>query len=165
MGRLPELVANGQVDVGFVRLPLALPDELGVYVLQRNRFCVALPANHRLAGATSPISPQALAEESFVVPEQELGTREVGRQGGFSPRISAAPGSLVAVLTEVSMRTGIAVVPDVLVSTVLLPDVVFKPLAGEAIMSDLAAVFRRNERAPAVRNLIRQLAPAALPGS
>ena len=163
MGRLPDLVAGGQVDIGFVRLPIALPDELGVHVLQRNRFCVALPADHRLAAAASPILPQQLAEESFVVPEQELGTREVGRRGGFSPRIVATPGNLVAVLAEVSMRTGVAVVPDVLVTTVLLPDVVFKPLAGDAITSDLAAVFRRNERAPAVKSMIRQLAQAALP--
>ncbi|MGO4474994.1 LysR substrate-binding domain-containing protein [Massilia sp. 2TAF26] len=163
MGRLPDLVAGGQVDIGFVRLPIALPDELGVHVLQRNRFCVALPADHRLAAAVSPILPQQLADESFVVPEQELGTREVGRRGGFSPRIVATPGSLVAVLAKVSMRTGVAVVPDVLVTTVLLPDVVFKPLAGDAITSDLAAVFRRNERAPAVKNMIRQLAQAALP--
>jgi DNA-binding transcriptional LysR family regulator len=161
MGLLPGLVADGQVDVGFLRLPMALPDGLSAHLLQRDRFCLALPDDHGLAGAASPIEPGALAEESFVVPEQELGTHELGRRGGFTPRIVATPGNLLAVLTEVSMRVGIAAVPEVVSSTVLLPGVVFKPLAGEPITSELAAVFRRDERSPVVKNLIRQLAAAA----
>lgn len=161
MGMLPGLVADGQVDIGFLRLPMALPDGLCAQLLQRDRFCLALPDDHRLAGASSPIDPGALAQDGFVVPEQELGTQELGRRGRFTPHVVATPGNLLAVLTEVSMRVGIAVVPDVVSATVLLPGVVFKPLAGEPITSELAAVFRRNERSPVVRNLIRQLASAS----
>ncbi|MFS2217129.1 LysR substrate-binding domain-containing protein [Telluria sp. Tellsp104] len=161
MGRLPGLVAEGHVDIGFVRLPMALPDELRVHVLQRNRFCIALPASHRLAGAAA-VDAQALGDDDFVVPEQDLGTREVGRRGRFEPRIVSAPGNLLTVLTEVSLRKGVAVVPDVVATTLALPDVVYKPLAGEPVTSELAAIFRRSEGAPAVRNLIRQLV-AALP--
>jgi DNA-binding transcriptional LysR family regulator len=160
MGRLPGLVADGQVDIGFLRLPMELPDGLSTQLLQRDRFCLALPDDHGLAGATSPIDPGELAQDRFIVPEQALGTLEVGRRGGFAPHIGHRPGNLLAVLTEVSMRAGIAVVPEVVSSTVLLPGVVFKPLAGDPITSELAAVFRRDERSPVVRNLIRQLAPA-----
>jgi DNA-binding transcriptional LysR family regulator len=156
MGRLPGLVAEGQVDVGFVRLPMALPDELRVHVVQRTRFCVALPASHRLAGA-AVIDAGALADDDFIVPEQDLGTREVGRRGRFVPRIVSVPGNLLTVLTEVSLWMGVAVVPDVVASTLVLPDVVYKPLAGEPVTSELAAIFRRNEGAPAAQNLIRQL--------
>lgn len=156
MGRLPGLVAEGHVDLGFVRLPMALPDELRVHVLQRNRFCIALPASHRLAGAAA-VDAQGLEDDDFVVPEQDLGTREVGRRGRFVPRIVSAPGNLLTVLTEVSLRKGVAVVPDVVATTLALPDVVYKPLAGDPVTSELAAVFRRSEGAPAVKNLIRQL--------
>ncbi|MFS2019568.1 LysR family substrate-binding domain-containing protein, partial [Massilia sp. CT11-108] len=156
MGRLPGLVAEGHVDIGFVRLPMALPDELRVHVLQRNRFCIALPASHRLAGAAA-VDAHALEDDDFVVPEQDLGTREVGRRGRFVPRIVSAPGNLLTVLTEVSLRKGVAVVPDVVATTLALPDVVYKPLAGDPVTSELAALFRRSEGAPAVKNLIRQL--------
>jgi DNA-binding transcriptional LysR family regulator len=156
MGRLPGLVAEGHVDIGFVRLPMALPDELRVHVLQRNRFCNALPASHRLAGAAA-VDAHALEDDDFVVPEQDLGTREVGRRGRFVPRIVSAPGNLLTVLTEVSLRKGVAVVPDVVATTLALPDVVYKPLAGDPVTSELAAIFRRSEGAPAVKNLIRQL--------
>jgi DNA-binding transcriptional LysR family regulator len=161
MGRLPGLVAEGHVDIGFVRLPMALPDELRVHVLQRNRFGIALPASPRLAGAAA-VDAQALDDDDFVVPEQDLGTREVGRRGRFEPRIVSAPGNLLTVLTEVSLRKGVAVVPDVVATTLVLPDVVYKPLAGDPVTSELAAIFRRSEGAPAVKNLIRQLV-AALP--
>jgi DNA-binding transcriptional LysR family regulator len=156
MQRLPGLVAEGHVDVGFVRLPMALPDELRMHVMQRHRFCVALPASHRLAGAAA-VEAKALADDDFVVPEQDLGTREVGRRGRFVPRIVSVPGNLLTVLTEVSLWMGVAVVPDVVASTLALPDLVYKPLAGEPVMSELAAIFRRSEGAPAVKNLIRQL--------
>ncbi len=162
MGRLPGLVAEGHVDVGFVRLPMALPDALRVHVVQRNRFCVALPASHRLAGAAA-VDAGALADDDFVVPEQDLGTREVGRRGGFVPRIVSVPGNLLTVLTEVSLWMGVAVVPDVVVSTLALPDVVYKPLAGAPVTSELAIIFRRNEGAPAARNLIRQLVSELAP--
>jgi DNA-binding transcriptional LysR family regulator len=160
MKRLPDLVAEGQVDIGFVRLPMALPEELSAHVLQRNRFCLALPASHRLAGSAR-VEAQQLEDDDFVVPEQDLGTREVGRRGGFIPRVSAVPGNLLAVLTEVSLWMGVAVVPDVVASTVVLPDVVYKPLAGEPVTSELAAIFRRNEASPTVKNLIRQLVSAS----
>jgi DNA-binding transcriptional LysR family regulator len=162
MGRLPGLVAEGQVDVGFVRLPMALPDELRVHVVQRNRFCVALPASHRLAAAAA-VDARELADDDFVVPEQDLGTREVGRRGRFVPRIASVPGNLLTVLTEVSLWMGVAVVPDVVAATLVLPDVVYKPLAGEPVTSELAAIFRRNEGAPTVKNLIRQLVSALSP--
>jgi DNA-binding transcriptional LysR family regulator len=127
-----------------------------VHVVQRNRFCVALPASHRLAGA-AVVDAGALADDDFIVPEQDLGTREVGRRGRFVPRIVSVPGNLLTVLTEVSLWMGVAVVPDVVASTLVLPDVVYKPLAGEPVTSELAAIFRRNEGAPAAQNLIRQL--------
>jgi DNA-binding transcriptional LysR family regulator len=156
MSRILDAALDGTIDIGFVRLPMDLPDGLGVHVLQRNRFCVALPATHPLAEGAD-IDPRQLAQEDFIVPEQGLGTREVGRRGGFGPRIAAAPGNLLAVLTGVSLWHGVAVVPDILAATVQLPDVVYRPLAGAPITSELAAVFRRNEGTPAVRNLIRQL--------
>ncbi len=162
MGRLPGMVAEGHVDIGFVRLPMALPDELRVHVVQRNRFCVALPASHRLAGAAA-VDASALADDDFVVPEQDLGTREVGRRGRFVPRVVSVPGNLLTVLTEVSLWMGVAVVPDVVASTLVLPDVVYKPLAGEPVTSELAAIFRRNEGAPAAKNLIRQLVAEVAP--
>lgn len=153
MDKLADAVEEGSVDVAFVRMPVALPSSLQAHVLLRDRFCVALPADHVLAQRKS-ISPAALKGEAFILPEQELGTREVCRRGDFTPRREMRPGTLLAVLAEVSVGAGIAVIPSILTRAVELPHVVYRPLAGAAIPSEVAAVFRKFEQAPAVRHMI-----------
>lgn len=156
MDALPGLVAEGQVDVGFVRLPMALPASLRTHVLLRDYFCLALPAGHPALGEGA-VAPGALAGDAFVVPEQGAGTYEVARRGGFTPRIVSAPGSLLAVLTQVSLGMGVAVVPSVVRAVVALPNVAFARLAGATIASEVAALFRASESGPMARNFIRQV--------
>ncbi|WP_050469083.1 LysR substrate-binding domain-containing protein [Herbaspirillum chlorophenolicum] len=167
MDRLSEALEEGRVDVAFVRMPLALAPSLQTHVLLRDRFCLALPADHALAQAEGKaVKARSLAGEAFILPEQELGTREVCRRGGFAPRSESRPGSLLAVLAEVSVGAGVAVVPGVLTQVVDLPNVVYRPLAGTAIGSEVVAVFRRFERSPAVKNMIaaiRKSVPLAVP--
>lgn len=148
---------DGQLDVAFVRTPVLLAPSLASHVVARDRFCVALPADHALARDGQPLRPRALAGESFVVPEQGLGLREVARRGRFDPHIVSVPGSLQSVLAQVALGAGIAVVPSVLVQVVQLPNVVYRPIAGAVIASEVGALFRRHERAPAVRHLIQQI--------
>jgi len=160
MGELPGLLMEGRVDVAFVRMPVELPPSLRAHVLARDAFCVALPAEHPLVAATGPIKARALSGEAFVVPEQDLGTREVARRGRFIPRTVSALGTLLAVVTQVSVGAGVAVVPNVLTRVVNVPNVVFKTLAGAPIMSEVAAVFRKFEHSPATKTLIAQITGA-----
>ncbi len=156
MGELPEQLEAGQLDLGFVRLPMALPRALRAHVLFEDVFCAALPGDHVLATARA-VRPRELAEADFITPEQMAGTHEVARRGGFAARIVASPGGLAAVLMQVSLGAGVAVVPSVLTSAVRIPNVVFRPLAGAPITSKVAAVFRTSEAAPAVQKLIAQI--------
>lgn len=155
MGELPGLVAQGQLDLGFVRLPLVLPPGLRAHVLFEDAFCVALPGDHGLV-ARHAVPPRDLADADFVAPEQVAGTHEVARRGGFTARIVASPGSLVAVLMQVSLGAGVAVVPSVLTATVRIPNVAFRPFAGAPITSQVATIFRSREGAPAAAKLIAQ---------
>ena len=106
--------------------------------------------------------PAALAQQAFIVPEQELGTLEVSRRGGFAAQVVSRPGSLVAVLTEVSLGVGCAIVPHSVMASVQLPGVVFRELATPQISSEIAVAFRRHEQAPAARAFIAQLRAVAL---
>lgn len=166
MDNLAQALEEGRVDIAFVRMPVQLSHALQSHVLLRDRFCLALPADHRLAARPGSIKARELAGEAFVLPEQELGTREVLRRASIEGARQSRPGSLLAVLAEVSLGAGVAVVPGVLTRTVDLPNVVYRPLAGAAIASEVAAVFRRFERAPAVKNMIaaiRQTVPTLVP--
>lgn len=92
------------------------------------------------------------------MPEQPVGAMEVGRRGGFIPRIRSQPGHLAAVLAEVSVGVGsVAIVPSVLQRTLVLPGMIYLPLAGPTIVSTIAVQYRRAETSPVVRRLIEQV--------
>ncbi|MCC7703024.1 LysR family transcriptional regulator [Janthinobacterium sp. GW460P] len=161
MDALPGLLDQGRVDLAFVRPPLHLPDGLDSVVLLRDRFVLAVQADSPLA-RQEIAGPAALAQQAFIVPEQELGTLEASRRGGFAAQVVSRPGSLVAVLTEVSLGVGCAIVPHSVMASVQLPGVVFRELEGPQISSEIAVAFRRHEQAPAARAFIAQLRAAAL---
>ena len=117
MDTLPGLLDQGRVDLAFVRPPLHLPDGLDSVVLLRDRFVLAVQADSPLA-LSDVAAPAALAQQAFIVPEQELGTLEVSRRGGFAAQVVSRPGSLVAVLTEVSLGVGCAIVPHSVMASV-----------------------------------------------
>ena len=157
MAQLPGLLYDNTIDVAFVRLPLLLDASVEAHVLLSDRYCLAVPAGHPLARERVAIHAQQLDNQAFIAPEQMEGTLEVGRRGGFVPRVVASPGSLFSVLVQVSLGAGIAVVPDMLERVMHLPDVVFLPIAGDVIESMSAVVFRRDETSPSVNNLMRQM--------
>jgi DNA-binding transcriptional LysR family regulator len=161
MDTLPGLLDQGRVDLAFVRPPLHLPDGLDSVVLLRDRFVLAVQADSPLA-RQQIAAAAALAQQAFIVPEQELGTLEVSRRGGFAAQVVSRPGSLVAVLTEVSLGVGCAIVPHSVMASVQLPGVVFRELAAPQISSEIAVAFRRHEQAPAARAFIAQLRAVAL---
>lgn len=184
METLPALLDQGRVDLAFVRPPLHCPEGIAMVVLLRDRFVLAVQADSPLArlpaaqtvkevkevNAVEAVEPlaavavqaAALAQQAFIVPEQEWGTVEVSRRGGFAAQVVSRPGSLVAVLTEVSLGVGCAIVPHSVMASVQLPGVLFRELAGPPIRSEIAAAFRRHEQAPAARAFIAQLRAAAL---
>ena len=178
METLPALLDQGRVDLAFVRPPLHCPEGIAMVVLLRDRFVLAVQADSPLARlpagqtveavkaveplAAAAVQAAALAQQAFIVPEQEWGTVEVSRRGGFAAQVVSRPGSLVAVLTEVSLGVGCAIVPHSVMASVRLPGVLFRELAGPPIRSEIAAAFRRHEQAPAARAFIAQLRAAAL---
>jgi DNA-binding transcriptional LysR family regulator len=157
MDNLPDLINGGQVDIGFVRFPIKLPDTLRKHTLFEDSFCVALPADHPQSILTTPLHPKDLATFRFIIPEQAAGTYEVARRGGFVPEIVAAPGSLLAVLAQVSLGLGIAIVPSVLTAAVHIPNVIFRRLRGNPLISEVGVVFRGEEHSPVVKKLIEQI--------
>jgi DNA-binding transcriptional LysR family regulator len=157
MDNLPDLINGGQVDIGFIRFPVKLPDTLCKHTLFEDIFCVALPADHPQSILTTPLHPKDLATFTFIIPEQPAGTYEVARRGGFVPEIVSAPGSLLAVLAQVSLGLGIAVVPSVLTAAMHIPNVIFRRLGSNPFISEVGAIFRGEEHSPVVKKLIEQI--------
>jgi DNA-binding transcriptional LysR family regulator len=154
MDEIPERLLNRQLDVAYVRPPMAYPEGLQATRVYRDEFVVALPQDSELAAKAS-IAPQQLRDALFAVPEQELGTLEVARRGRFTPRIGPRPGPLIAVLTSVALGNTVAIVPGTLCECVSLPGVVYRPLSGKPIASEIALLYRRHERSRAVSAFVK----------
>jgi len=155
MASLPQQLAQGRLDIGIVRAPIALPEGIEAIRLHSEGFVLALPQASALCRLPE-VAGHHLAQATFILPEQINGTLQLAAEAGFAPRLGPQPGSLVAVLALVSLGQGVAVVPQSLVGSVALPGVVYRPLKDCTAVSWLALIHRRFERAAAVRNYIEQ---------
>lgn len=154
MGDIPTRFVDGELDAAYVRPPMHFPEGLQSTRVHQDEFIVALPEDSALA-AHAAIAPQQLRNEQFAVPEQEFGTMEVGRRGRFPPRIGSRPGPLTAVLASVSLGDAVAVVPRALCDCVSLPGVVYRPLAGKPVSTEIVLLYRKHERSNVVRAFLR----------
>lgn len=157
MDEIPARLAGRQLDVAYVRPPMSWPEELQATRVHQDEFVVALPEDSPLA-AQKTIAPRQLRHAQFAVPEQESGTLEVARRGRFTPVSMVRPGPLIAVVASVSLGNAVetvAVVPGSLCACVTLPGVVYRPLAGKPIPSEIALLYRRHERSRAVRAFLQ----------
>ncbi|NPT55322.1 LysR family transcriptional regulator [Paraburkholderia elongata] len=154
MDRVPTMLVDGQLDVAYVRPPMSYPEGIHVVGLYRDEFVLAIPEDSLLADHPA-IAPHQLRDACFALPEQDFGTLEVARRGRFRPKLGPRPGPLAAVLACVSLGDMIAVVPRTLCDCVTLPGVIYRPLVGKPIVSEVALAFRRHERAHAVREFLK----------
>ncbi|WP_213766977.1 LysR family transcriptional regulator [Caballeronia sp. dw_19] len=154
MDRVVSMLSDEQIDVAYVRPPIQYLEGIQAVTVYRDTFTLALPTDAVLC-AFDAVAPAQLRGEHFVVPEQEFGTLEVARRGRFTPILGPRPGTLAAVLAQVALGGNVAIVPHTLASCVALPGITYRPISGKAIPSEVAAAFRRHERAPAVKAFLQ----------
>jgi len=156
-----EQLSEGRLDVGFLRPPARYPTGVSGVNLARQPVVIALPKDHKLAGAAA-IPAASLAEEIFVVAtfETDIGfhqrTAALGQEGGFVPRVGERAADQFTIVTMVAAGFGIAVVPQS-IACIQIPGVVFRPLTRQTVRTELAVAFRRDERTPAVKACVQHL--------
>lgn len=155
-------LTDGRLDIGFLRPPAHYPVGIRSVVIAQQTVHVVLPEDHWLAQAAEPITAPMLAGEAFIVPdfEREIGiyqhTAELGRRGSFVPRLVARAPDFFTIVSMVAAGFGIALVPQSC-ARIQIPGIVYQPVATPMRPAELAAAFRRDERAPAVKAFIQQL--------
>ena len=128
-----------------------------------DRFDVALPVGHRLAGA--PLLRLAdLAEEKWIFAATGM-CHDIGviacTAAGFTPRSAHAIGDWAATLSAVGLGLGVSLVPR-LTRPAAQPGVVLRALAGEAPQRYLfAAVRAGSQGAPDVAVVLEALRSVA----
>jgi DNA-binding transcriptional LysR family regulator len=155
-------VSTGRLDLGILRLPVkSLPLGVSILSLHREPIILAVPSRHRLAQLKS-VSLDALKTEPFVAVQIQEGSgfnaqvAEMCATSGLTPNITQHAGQFTALAGLVAGGLGIAFVPDSL-RHLQIADVAYRPLAKIKQQSDLAMVYRKSERAPAVLAFVEQL--------
>ena len=159
---LPQFKAiiDGSLDVGVMRMPRRYPPNLTGLLIERQRFCLALPEGHRLLNQKQ-IVPEDLEGEPLIAAPLEM---EPGFWGNISAVVPArmhvniierAPDAFT-MLTLVGAGLGVGVVSGSL-SKLAITGVVYRDIAGVTRQADHVAVYRKNEASPMVTNFIKSL--------
>ena len=159
---------DGSIDVGFVTPPLKGMSGLEVEMIDRDRFCLAVPASSPLCHR-SPIGLAELSDESFVLFPYAQGPSLHGRlmsacrQVGFVPRVRQEARQMHTILSLVAAGMGVAFVPEG-ARSMRVDGVAMVPLVGmpDDLTWDLAMVWKpRSARRSIVEFLrtVRSLSP------
>ncbi len=160
-------ILRNELDAGFTRAPQKYPSGLRGFEIYRQRLVLALPSEHPLA-QRKDISPALLAREAFVSfpPELDVGffgfTEAIARIGNFIPRVVKRQDDFTAVLAYVTTGYGIAVVPELLMKTMSVPNVVFRNIAADPVPRTSIAFVYGSAPSPSAKLLIRHMQHHAL---
>ena len=164
-----EALEQGDIDVGFVRLPVERPDLVTLPVLEEMLVAAiprGMPYRKGLAG---------LQNEPFVVISRKVSVSffdhllQTCRAAGFSPRIVQEVNELFTVLNLVQAGVGVSLVPHS-VGMMRVPDVRLLETGLAAAKWKIGLTWRKRDQSdPLVRNFInlarraRNTTPIKLP--
>ncbi|MFG3254537.1 LysR family transcriptional regulator [Streptomyces sp. NPDC048172] len=162
-------VRDGTLDLGFVRDPARLSDDLLSEVVATERIAAAVPRGHPLADADG-IDLAELAHEDFALPDPAAlpalaGQLQVAcREAGFTPRGVAMADDLSGLFSYVGAGLCVSLAPEGL-RHLAVADVRLVPLRGHSGHLDTAVyAIRRPDADPAVLSLL-DLAVALRPST
>ncbi|MGU7839292.1 LysR family transcriptional regulator [Burkholderia sp. AW33-5] len=152
-------VADGTLEVGFVRLPICdVSDEVDLRMLEAEPVVAVLNVKHPLA-RRARVDVADLRDETFICTDTQHGTGfyattiEACAVAGFHPRIEALSRQMSTIISMVAAGFGVALVPASL-SRFAQPDVVFRALVQTDLTSHLALAYRKNRPSPPAQRLI-----------
>ncbi|MFB7556461.1 LysR family transcriptional regulator [Streptomyces brevispora] len=158
-------VADGSLDLGFVRLPVSRPGVTHRVIDEEELVC-ALPSDHPLAARDS-VPIEVLAEEPFVSFPANTGSTVrdamVGacEDAGFNPRVVQEAPDSYTILALVAAGVGVTLTVTS-VQHIQQNGLVYRPLAGPPIRLRAALAWRADNPSAALRAVLA-VAESALP--
>src|SRR3989454_6998086 len=122
-------------------------------------FLVGLPPQHRLAGATGPVSLAKFADDDWIVPSTEGFLVQACRDVGFDPRIVATTSDPLATRGLIARGLGVGWVPSLLIGD--YSGVAVRPVREAVRRRDIYALLPPGDRHPLARRVIDTLIETA----
>ena len=150
-------VADGSIDLGFVRLPAKIPGVVARPIAAEYLVC-ALPATHALA-QQERVDVRDLASEPFVTFPANSGSTlhdaliDVCGRAGFFPRIEQMAPDTYTILALVAAGVGVTLTLSSC-QHVQQHGLVYRELAGDPVLLHQALAWRDDNPSPALRSVL-----------
>jgi len=157
---LLRLLAEKQIDAGFIRPGRQDPEGYDVHRFRNESSVAVLPLGHSLAKRRT-VRLSALSGESFVVFPRKAGPSlfdeimESCRRCGFDPLIAHEAPQISSAPNLVAAGLGVSIVPLSIASQIRVKGIVYLPIVGESPAFGLALAIRVNENSAVVHNFQR----------
>ncbi len=163
--RQAQALREKRIHIGLAR-PALQEDDIGSEPLVREPLLAALPERHPLANAASlPLT--ALAPEPFVLfprhPKPSYADFVIStcEQAGFRPGIAQEAAEMQTAISLVAAGLGVTLVPAC-VQRLRREGVVYRTLEAPAPMTELCAIYRRDDDTAALQAFLRVLRTSAM---
>jgi DNA-binding transcriptional LysR family regulator len=150
-------VSSGVADVGLVRPPVEVEEDLRTRAVMRERTVAAIPSGHALAALRRVPLRRLAAEPLVLFPRRQApGFHDllIGRlaASGTSPHVVQYAPEMLTIIGLVAAGVGVSPVPAS-VSRLAVEGVAYRPLSG-APDTELLAVTRAREPSPLVEAFV-----------
>ncbi len=157
-----EALRGGQIDVGFVGLPLDA-EGMVTETTGRARLVAALPENHPMA-RKKDLQLEDLAKETYVLWPRHLSPGRydqllaVFRKAGFGPPI-AMEGEIPSTRTVLGMiAAGLSIaLVDPALEQMSSGEVVFRTLSGAGVFAETGVIYRREDPSPILASFLQEV--------
>lgn len=161
MSSLMTMLAEGELDIAFVRLPCESSKEFNLKLLDREPMMVALHRSHALA-ACKALALEQLRDTPMILFPQEVAPALFERvyncceRAGINMHRTLQSSQLSSSLSMVAAGGGFALVPQSMAS-IAPRDVTYHALTSPELYTDIALCWRRFERSRTVKRLLAML--------
>ena len=153
-----DALAEGRLDVALIRPRPAYATGMAAHIIHREAVCVALVADHLLAGKPA-LRAADLNTETFIVPQAGESSGFAGHLehlaavGRFSVRIVHSVGDVVTALSMAAGGYGVVLGPESM-RGLGFSNIALRPIADFTEEVELAAAYRTTEPSASVRAFI-----------
>jgi DNA-binding transcriptional LysR family regulator len=145
-------VALGYQDATTKRRELQGAQRIDLF---QETFLVGLPLQHRLAGATGPVSLAKFAKDDWIVPSTEGFLVQACREAGFDPRIVSTTSDPLATRGLIARGIGVGWVPSLLTDE--YSGVAIRPVKDPMRRRDIYALLPPGDCHPLAKPVIDAL--------
>jgi len=151
-----QMLGDGSLDIGFLRLPIGEHPELEVVAVHREPFVVVTPLSHKLA-KRKRVALHELSGQDFVMYERSYapGFHDLIfgllRDAGVIPNVCQTAGQMPTLISLVDSGMGISILPASAVKH-SGASVVACEIRGKRAVSEIAIAVNKGNRVAAVAN-------------